>query len=135
MKNTFRITSWYEPGGIIPIAYETILESTIRKKAQNQRVRNIVEERMGIAPEPGHGPANLLREYLGSKTPKWAEGASSYGPGAYPKWVRRPPTSREIEHRERKQKNMGIAASPIYNNYFSSGGRSRRTRRRCKKRQ
>lgn len=128
--NQLRLVSWYEPNGVVPIAYETTLKSTIQKKALNQSIRNLVERRMGIASERGSGPANLIRAYSGMNVPKGAEGASSYGPGAHPKWVRRRSTSKERGARERRQKNMGMGSIDLYRNYFGGAKRSRKTRRK-----
>jgi ankyrin repeat protein len=52
-----------------------ILAPTISRKARNQKVRNILEARAGIASEPGTGAANTIRDFLGAATPRGAEGA------------------------------------------------------------
>ena len=50
------------------------IESTIKSKALNQTVRNIYERKTGRNSSPGEGPANSIRQFLGVKVPKGAEG-------------------------------------------------------------
>lgn len=126
-----RIVSWYEPNGVIPIAYETILESTIRKKALNQSVRNVYEFGTGHAADPGSGPANLIREYVDTIPPRGAEGASSHD--TYRNLPRHTgPLQRGIL--EQKTMGMGPALESLQENYFRGGKkrtkRVRKTRRR-----
>lgn len=125
-SNRLRVTSWYESGAV-PFAYENVtLETTMEKRAQNQSVRNLVERRMGIASEPGSGPANLIRAYSGLRAPRGAEGASSYG--TYKKFPRQNgPWDRRIL--KQKTRGMDRALQSLQENYFG-GRRTRRLRRR-----
>jgi len=129
--NRLRIVSWYEPNGVLPIAYETILESTIRKKALNQRVRNVYEFGTGHAADPGSGPANLIRAYLDARSPRGAEGASSRHTYKIPP---RQPGPSERRLLKQKVRGMGPALESLQENYFRGGKkrtkRVRKTRRR-----
>jgi hypothetical protein len=50
------------------------INNAINRKAKNQAIRNVVEKRMGISGEPGHGPADLIRKFAGISLTKGARG-------------------------------------------------------------
>lgn len=52
------------------------ISNAINSKAKNLAVRNVYENKTGKSGEPGHGPANLIREMAGIKVPKGAKGGS-----------------------------------------------------------
>ena len=66
-------------------AKKRFISSTISKRAKNQAIRNIVEQRAGIASEPGTGASNIIRRFAGVQTPKRAEGAFQ----SNSRWVRK----------------------------------------------
>lgn len=57
------------------IKHMLLLSRVISKKAKNQTIRSILENRAGIASEPGTGPANIIRAFAGVAAPRGAEGA------------------------------------------------------------
>lgn len=46
----------------------------VNRKAKNQAIRNVVEKRMGVSAIPGHGPANLIRNFAGISLTRGAQG-------------------------------------------------------------
>ena len=125
-RGPYMVESWYESGAV-PIAYENVtLETTMEKRGRNQSVRNLVERRMGIASEPGSGPANLIRAYSGLSAPRGAEGVSSYHT-----YKNLPLQTGPLQRRilRQKRRGMGPALGSLQENYFG-GRRTRRLRRR-----
>jgi hypothetical protein len=53
------------PYGIAQKFRELTVENTVRKKARNQALRNIFNRR-GFSAEPGVGPANTVRAFMGN---------------------------------------------------------------------
>jgi hypothetical protein len=51
------------------------LELGVHAKAKNQALRNVIETKTPLDSAPGHGPANLVREYADIKVPKKAGGS------------------------------------------------------------
>jgi hypothetical protein len=47
-----------------PLASNNVIRA-IRRKRTNQVVRNVYETKLGKSAEPGHGPANTIRQLLG----------------------------------------------------------------------
>ena len=52
------------------------VSNAINSKAKRLAVTNVYEKMTGQSGEPGHGPANLIRNYAGIKVPKGAKGGS-----------------------------------------------------------
>lgn len=52
------------------------LSNAINSKAKRLAVSNVYEKMTGQSGEPGHGPANLIRNYAGIKVPKGVKGGS-----------------------------------------------------------
>ena len=57
--------------------FETVQKSVrnaTENRARNQALRNVYESRTNTSASPGEGPANIIRGFLGMKTPKGAMG-------------------------------------------------------------
>jgi hypothetical protein len=54
---------------------QKISNSTL-KQSQNQAIRNVYELKTGQSAQPGHGPANSMRKFLGIQPPKGSQGGS-----------------------------------------------------------
>lgn len=52
------------------------VSNAINSKAKRLAVTNVYEKMTGKSGEPGHGPANLIRNMAGIKVPKGAQGGS-----------------------------------------------------------
>lgn len=52
------------------------VSNAINSKAKRLAVTNVYEKMTGQSGEPGHGPANLIRNMAGIKVPKGAQGGS-----------------------------------------------------------
>ena len=52
------------------------VSNAINSKAKRLAVTNVYEKMTGQSGEPGHGPANLIRNMAGIKVPKGAKGGS-----------------------------------------------------------
>jgi len=59
--------------------FETVQKSVrnaTENRATNQALRNVYESRTNTSASPGEGPANLVRGFLGMKTPKGSMGGT-----------------------------------------------------------
>jgi len=50
------------------------ISKLMNSKGKNQAIRGLYERTTGESGAPGHGPANLIRQFSGIKVPKRAEG-------------------------------------------------------------
>lgn len=55
---------------------KSLIPNSIKNKRRNQLVREMYEGATKKSAAPGHGPANRIRNFLGVKVPRGAEGGS-----------------------------------------------------------